>query len=78
MCNYRTDVKELKKIMVDNEIDTIVELSEASGVDRNTLSRILDGKTQPSAGVMFKLCFALNMEPEVAGKIFFAKDLRNT
>ena len=78
MCNYRTDTVALKKIMIDNNIDTITELSEASGVDRNTLSKILSGKMQPSSGAMVKIAFALNMPPEVAGRIFFTPNLRNT
>ena len=55
MCSYRTDVKELKKLMVECDIDTITELAEVSGVDRNTLSKILNEDAQPSAKVMFKL-----------------------
>lgn len=64
--------------MVECDIDTITELAEVSGVDRNTLSKILNEDAQPSAKVMFKLCHALHMAPEVAGKIFFAPHLRST
>lgn len=78
MCNYKTDTVELKKIMVEKHIDTITQLSELSGVGRDTLSKILSGKAQPSAGVMIKLSSALEMNPEVAGKIFFTPNLRNT
>ena len=78
MCNFKTDVIELKKIMVEKNIETITQLSEISGVGRDTLSKILSGKTQPSTGVMTKIVFALDMEPDMAGKIFFAPNLRNT
>ena len=77
MCNYKTDTIELKKLMVEKKIDTIIQLSELSGVGRDTLSKILSGKAQPSSGVMIKLSSALEMEPEVAGRIFFAPNLRN-
>lgn len=75
---YKTDVIELKKIMVERGLDKIIDLSKASGVDRNTLSKIMSGEIQPSSMAMYKLISALNMEPEVAGKIFFTKNLLNT
>lgn len=74
-CNYKTDTIELKKIMIDQGIDTITELSERSGVDRNTLSKILSGESQPSSNVMFKLIWALEMSPSKAGEIFFKLNL---
>ena len=78
MCNYRTDIIELKKLMIEKGIDTITELSNRSGVGRDTLSKILSGKIQPSFDVMYKIASALEMESEIAGKIFFAHNLRIT
>lgn len=78
MCKYKTDVVELKKVMIEQGIDTITELSEISGVDRNTLSKILSGEIQPSAGAMCKLVYALQMQPERAGRIFFTLNLRKS
>ena len=63
--------------MVENGIDTILELSERTGVHRNTLGKVLDGTIQPSSEVMDKLVSGLEIEPERAGKIFFAINLRN-
>ena len=77
MRNCRTDTVALKKIMVENGIDTILELSERTGVHRNTLGKVLDGTIQPSSEVMDKLVSGLEIEPERAGKIFFAISLRN-
>lgn len=74
---YKADIKEIKKIMIDRGVDTITELSEKSGVNRNTLSQVLSGDTQPSSDVMDKLVAALEIEPEKAGHIFFSLDLRN-
>lgn len=64
--------------MIDNGILTITELSEKSGVNRNTVSAVLKGEIQPSSEVMFKLADTLDMHPQIAGAIFFAQDLRNT
>mgnify|MGYP000565248500 CR=1 FL=1 len=78
MRRYKTDVIELRKIMAEKNIKTIVELSEKSGINRNTLGKILDGSIQPSSEVMDRLVFTLDIEPANAGKIFFVPDLRIT
>lgn len=75
---YKTDVIELKKAMVEAGLDKLIDLSEASGVDRNTLSRVINGDIQPSSGVMDRLVIALKLPPERAGNIFFNLNLRNT
>jgi len=74
---YKTDTKAIKKIMVEKEIGTIAELSDKTGVNRNTISKILSGDIQPSADVMDKLVSVLEIKPETAGNIFFGLDLRN-
>ena len=76
--SYKTDVIELKKLMVENGLDKIVDLSNASGVDRNTLAKVISGEIQPSSNVMDRLVSALHMKPEVAGRIFFTPVLHNT
>lgn len=75
---YKTDTKTLKKIMVDKEIPTILQLSSESGINRNTLSDILSGEIQPSAIAMKKLVSALAIPSEEAGRIFFNPDLLDT
>lgn len=72
-----TDVIALKKIMVEQDLERISKLSQISGINRNTLGRILNGKTQPSADVMHKLVTALRIPPEKAGEIFFDHYLLN-
>ena len=74
---FKTDHIELRKIMAEKEIKTIKELSEKSGVNRNTLSQIFDGKKQPSSDVMERLIITLNIKPEKAGIIFFNQNLRH-
>lgn len=73
-----TNTVELKKIMIECNINSVKELSEKSGINRNTLAQVLNGKIQPSSNVMEQLIVALNIEPSVAGSIFFAPNLRHT
>jgi len=73
-----TDIKTLKKLMVDEGINDIASLSSATKINRNTLGSVLSGKSQPSAPVMEELIVALNIPPHKAGEIFFGGNLRNT
>lgn len=75
---YSVNVVELKKIMVEKGLDKIVDLSKAANIDRNTLSKILNGETKPSTVVIEKLMFTLQISPEMAGLIFFDSNLRKT
>lgn len=75
---YRVDVVELKKIMVEQNLDKIVDLSAASTVDRNTLSKVISGDIKPSTTVIEKLMSALHIQPERAGTIFFSPYLQKT
>jgi transcriptional regulator with XRE-family HTH domain len=73
---FKTDIKAIKTQMVKKDIGTITELAEKTGISRNTISGVLNGKIQPSAEIMGKLIFTLDIKPEVAGAIFFSTDLR--
>lgn len=75
---YKVDIVELKKIMVEKNLDKIIDLSSASSVDRNTLSKILNGDAKPSTTVIEKLMSTLQIPPERAGTIFLIKNLRKT
>lgn len=75
---YKVDIVELKKIMVEQNLDKIIDLSAASTVDRNTLSKVISGDIKPSTTVIEKLMSALHIPPERAGTIFFSLNLRNT
>lgn len=72
---YHVDIKELKKAMIDVGIDTIVELSNRSNVNRNTLGDIFNGKSYPSSDVMIRLAKTLELSSEQCGSIFFAQEL---
>lgn len=69
---YKVDTVELKKAMLENGIDSNVELAEITKINRNTISDIVNGKSNPTLGVMYAIAEALNMPSEKAGKIFFA------
>ncbi len=76
MSIYKTDTVAIRKRMIEKNIKTITELSERTGVNRNTLSKVLSGESQPSSEVMEKLVFGLDFTPQEAGPIFFVLDLR--
>ena len=61
---------ELKKIMVERGVGTIKELSELTGVNRNTISGVVKGKIQPSAEVMLRIIDALGIPASQAGEFF--------
>lgn len=72
MTNQKTNTIELKKLMIENGIDSITALSKATNINRNTLSAVLNGDAQPSSYVMYRLVDALHIQPANAGVIFFA------
>lgn len=74
---YTVDTTELKVIMAKKGLTKIVDLSMKSGVDRNTLSKVLNGEIKPSTSVIEKLMEALEIEPSRAGEIFFGQNLRH-
>lgn len=73
---YVVDTVELKKLMAENHIDSIAELELITGVNRNTLSSVLRGKSYPSAHVIGALIDALHIELQNVGHIFFVSTLR--
>lgn len=78
MNRYAVDIIALKKIMVEKNLDKISALSKEAKINRNTLGSILNGKSMPTANIMYKLVETLDINPETAGSIFFNKNLRNT
>ena len=73
--SYKTDNLSLKQLMIDHSIDITVSLCVASGIDLQTLKKVLCGEEQPSSDVMEKLKEVLNISPEKAGQIFFCANL---
>lgn len=75
--NYSTDTIALRKKALECGINTCAELARRSGVNRNTIGKVLNGEEQPSANVMYKLIDCLKLSPAQAGVIFFNASLRN-
>lgn len=59
--------------MIELGIDSFTELSELSGVDRNTISDVVNNKRRPSAQTMDKLFKTLELTSEEGGRIFFGQ-----
>ena len=72
-----TDTVAIKKIMAEKGFKTISSLADQSGINRNTLGKVIDGKAQPSSDTMFRLVDTLGIPAAEAGKIFFAANLRD-
>ncbi|MBQ6455679.1 MAG: helix-turn-helix transcriptional regulator [Mogibacterium sp.] len=72
---YTVDTTELKKAMINAGINTTVELSERSGVNRNTVGGILNGEIRPSSAVIEKIARALSLDGQDIGRIFFKAQL---
>lgn len=68
---YEVDCKELKKLMIDHDIATNTAFAELTGVDRNTLAKMLDGKLFPTYKVITDIAKAMNMDSQQIGSIFF-------
>lgn len=73
--NYTVDEKELRKAMISAGYNTIIDLSNASDVDRNTIGGILNGKVRPTSTVIEKLARALSLSGADIGLIFFKNKL---
>lgn len=72
---YAVDTIELKKAMINAGIDTVTELSERSGVNRNTVGGILSGDVRPSSAVIEKIARTLSLDGPDIGRIFFKPQL---
>lgn len=71
MRHYKTDTVALQKLMIDAGYKTVSALAEAAETDRNTLGKVINGKSQPSADMMDKLATTLKMDAGTAGAVFF-------
>lgn len=72
---YEIDTTELRKAMVEKGMFTSEALSAASGVNRNTVSEVVNGKTYPSTSVMTRIGSALGFSGSEMGRIFFKEKL---
>lgn len=70
---YGINVMLLRQKMLENGFINIVDLAKAANVSRDTIGKMLAGKTKPQTNVMYAIANALKLTCEEAGKIFFAR-----
>lgn len=70
---YGINVMLLRQKMLENGFINIVDLAKAANVSRDTISKMLAGKTKLQTNVMYAIANALKLTCEEAGKIFFAR-----
>lgn len=71
------NTKEFRKAMIDADYNTLGDLEKESGIDKSSLSSILNGNggRLPSYDSIAKLADALHLSYEEIGCIFFYNDL---
>ncbi|MCD3219474.1 helix-turn-helix transcriptional regulator [Mammaliicoccus sciuri] len=67
------DLLKSKMVLRRFNIDT---LAKETGLNRDTISNIINGKNYPSYTAINAIYYALKLTPEEGMKIFFANDLR--
>ena len=72
---YGINVMLLRQKMLENGFINIVDLAKAANVSRDTISKMLAGKTKPQTNVMYAIANALKLTCEEAGKIFLARSV---
>lgn len=72
---YGINVMLLRQKMLENGFINIVDLAKAANVSRDTISKMLAGKTKPQTNVMYAIANALKLTCEEAGKIFFSRSV---
>lgn len=72
---YGINVMLLRQKMIENGFINIVDLAKAANVSRDTISKMLAGKTKPQTNVMYAIANALKLTCEEAGEIFFARSV---
>ena len=61
--------------MIDHNVESVSELAEKTGINRNTMGDIINQKYRPSTQTMDKLIEFFGWSPQQAGEIFFASEL---
>ena len=67
----KVDTKAIKIKMVELGIKNYVDMSKRTGLDRITVSNVINGKSNPSPETIDALYKVLELTPEEAGRIFF-------
>lgn len=69
------DMKEFRKAMIDADYNTFGELEEKSGIDKSTISCVINGGRFPSYESISKLSDSLHLTYADIGRIFFYNGL---
>ncbi|MGX7105589.1 helix-turn-helix domain-containing protein [Globicatella sanguinis] len=69
---------DLLKAKIAEKGYNIGTLAEAIGVDRDTISNMINGNNKPSYPVMNGIYYTLKLNPYEATSIFFLKNYRKT
>lgn len=69
------DTAKIRYYMDKAGCKNVADLERVSGVNRNTLSGVLNGKVLPSSDVMDRIITGINIPLNEAGGIFFAEKL---
>lgn len=67
----KVNTKAIKIKMIELGIENYVDMSKRTGLDRATISNVINGKTNPSPETIDALYKVLELTPEEAGRIFF-------
>ena len=67
----KVDTKAIKIKMVELGIKNYVDMSKRTGLDRITVSNVINGKSNPSPETIDALYKVLELTPEEAGRVFF-------
>lgn len=71
----RVDTKAIEVKMAELGIKTYVDMAKRTGLDRITISNVINNKSNPSPETMDALYRVLKLTPEEAGRIFFTEKL---
>ena len=69
------DTAKLRYYMAKGGCRSAADLVKVTGVNRNTISGVMNGTVLPSSDVMDKIIVGLNIPLSEAGGVFFAKKL---
>lgn len=72
---FDVDVVALNDIARHAGDKTNIAVSKRLNMNRNTVSKVMNGKERPSSTFMFAFVSAYSLDSEAAGKIFFKHNL---
>ena len=74
--SYTTDIEKLEMYFLKSGDKKNSEIEKRTGINRNIISNIRNGKIKPSSTNMIIFVDAYNIPSDIAGEIFFKSNLR--